>query len=522
MRRLTKADVEAILAKRFSEGFLKLSSIPKPHTFKDMQKAARRIVQAIEGKEKIAIVGDYDVDGVVSTALMKEFFDEIGYEVELVIPNRFKHGYGLTPQIIEELGDVHLIITVDNGINAVEAANRCQEKGIDLIITDHHTPGAELPDAYAIVNPKQKGCDFAYSDICGAQVAWFLIGELKKQMGLELDMRRFLDILVLAIIADIMPLRHINRPLVQAGLKAFEKSERPAIKFLRSVLKKSSFTSEDIAFSIAPVINSAGRMEDAKLALEFLSAQDFLSASVYYARLLALNSQRKAEERRVFEESLKFVEDGSKVIVSVGEDWNEGVVGIVAARLTDRFKRPSIVLTKTKDGLLKGSGRSLGEVDLYKLLEASQKFLKSFGGHKKAAGLSLEQKNLDSFKEHIASLAAKLPKEAFVDDGGVLGELPLWEVDWELIEILERYAPYGESNPMPKFAALDVEVLEWKRVGERQEHLLMTLRQRDRAFKAIWFRSEKEPSERIDIIYQPIKNIYKNEAYIQLFISKIV
>ncbi len=521
MRKLTKKDVYEILRSRFAEGFVKLGDLPQPHTFKDMQKAAKRIAEAIQKKEKIAVVGDYDVDGVVSTALMKEFFDHIDYPVQIKIPNRFKDGYGLSVGVVEQL-DADLIVTVDNGITAHEAAEYCRQKGIDLIITDHHTPPKELPKAYAIVNPKQEACSFAYSEICGAQVAWFLIAQLKKELGLSLDMKQFLDLLAIAIIADVMPLQHINRPLVQAGLKVFERSERPAVKFLRNSLKKSSFKSDDLAFGVAPVINSAGRMEDAKIALDFLLAKDFFEASVYYSRLLALNAQRKAEERRVFEESMKFVKEDEPVIVSVGEDWNEGVVGIVASRLADKFGKPAIVLTRSEKGYLKGSGRSVGEVDLYGLLDGSKEHLLGFGGHKKAAGLMVEVDQVDAFRKRVNAIAAKLPKELFLESSGVLGELPLSEVDWELIDILEAFAPYGESNPMPKFAALNVEILEWRNVGEKGEHLLMTLRQEEAVFKAIRFRNDfKIKKDRIDIIYYPAKNEFNNSVNIQLFVSKI-
>ena len=522
MRELTKEDVLKILSRRFSEGFVKLSQIPHPSTLKDMTKGAKRIKEAMEKKQKIVVVGDYDVDGVVSSALMHEFFNDIGYPVEIFIPNRFKHGYGLSPKVIEELGDVDLIITVDNGINAIDAAQVCQQKGIDLIITDHHTPGATLPQAYAIINPKQEACSFDYSEICGAQVAWFLIGQLKKELGFTIDMRKYLDIVALAIVADIMPLRHINRVLVQAGLLQFETSQRPAIAFLRSILKKEQFNSEDLAFSVAPVINSAGRMEDARLAFEFLSAKDFFEASVYYARLLALNSQRKAEERRVFKEALEQVRGDEKVIVSVGEDWNEGVVGIVAARLTEKFQKPSIVLTRSGD-FYKGSGRSLANVNLFELLQGSSEYLEKFGGHKKAAGLSLHPNQLETFRMHINRLAKTLPKEDFIEESNVLGFLPFNEIDWELIDILERFAPYGESNPLPKFATQNVEVVQKREVGEKGEHLLLTLRHNGRTFRGIKFKNEKELSGgKIDIVYYPARNIFNNNHYIQLFITNIV
>ncbi len=522
MRKLSKELIFQILSQRFEDGFLKLSHLPHPSTFKDMQKASRRIVQAIHNKERITIVGDYDVDGVVSSALMQEFFDTLHYPVDIVIPNRFKDGYGLSEKLLDRV-DADLIVTVDNGINATKAAKLCKERGIDLIITDHHTPPKELPDAYAIVNPKQRACGFSYSEICGAQVAWFLIAQLKSDLGMQLDMGSFLDLLSIAIIADVMPLRHINRPLVQKGLQLFTHSKRPSISFLRTNLKKERFGTDDIGFGIAPVLNSAGRMEDASLALEFLMAKDVFEASVYYSRLLALNAKRKAEERRAYKESLQFVDENQKVIVSVGENWNEGVVGIVASRLTERFQRPSIVLTKNEKGYYKGSGRSLGEVDLFALLDGASEHLLQFGGHKKAAGLSLEKESIAPFRTHINALASTLPPEAFLEEDGVLGELDFDQIDWELIDIIDSFAPYGESNPLPKFASFDIEVLESREVGENAEHLLLTLRQKGRIFRAIHFRKEKPlTKDRIDIVYYPAKNSFRNQTSIQLFVTKIV
>ncbi|WP_187647732.1 single-stranded-DNA-specific exonuclease RecJ [Nitrosophilus labii] len=520
MERLTKTKIYDILRKRFQEGFLKLSSLPSPDSLKDVEKAAKRVAKAIKNREKIAVVGDYDVDGVVSTAIMKEFFSYINYPVTIKIPNRFKDGYGITKELVKNI-DAEVIITVDNGISAVEAAEYCLERGIDLIITDHHTPPENLPNAYAIINPKQSMCSFKYEEICGAQVAWFFIAQLKKELRLNLDMKIFLDLLSIAIIADVMPLRHINRVLVQAGLKYFEISERPAIKFLRKTLKKSSFNSEDIGFTIAPVLNSAGRMDSAVLALDFLTSKDFFESSILYGRLLALNSERKSEEKRVFNEAKLHEKESSKIIVAAGDDWHEGVVGIVASRLVDRFKKPAIILTKTGE-FYKGSGRSFANIDLYSLLDKNRYLLHRFGGHKKAAGLSLAKTNLPGLIDGLNKEIESVPKEDWIEGTNVLGELPFEEVDWELIDIIDKFAPYGESNPMPKFAALNVEVADFREVGENGEHLLMTLRQKNRVFKAIKFRnSVKLNKDSIDIVYYPQKNIFNNNIYIQLNILKI-
>ncbi len=520
MEKLTKTKIYEILRKRFQEGFLKLSSLPSPDSLKDVEKAAKRVAKAIKNREKIAVVGDYDVDGVVSTAIMKEFFSYINYPVTIKIPNRFKDGYGITKELVQTI-DADVIITVDNGISAVEAAEYCLERKIDLIITDHHTPPKKLPNAYAIINPKQSICNFEYKEICGAQVAWFFIAQLKKEMRLNLDMKIFLDLLSIAIIADVMPLRHINRTLVQAGLKYFEISERPAIKFLRKRLKKSSFNSEDIGFTIAPILNSAGRMDSALLALDFLTSKDFFESSILYGRLLALNSKRKSEEKRVFNEAKLHHKDNSKILIAAGDDWHEGVVGIVASRLADRFKKPAVVLTKTGE-LYKGSGRSFANIDLYSLLDKKRYLLHRFGGHKKAAGLSLAKENLSKFIYGLNKEIENVPNKDWIENINILGELPFDEIDWELIDIIEKFAPYGESNPMPKFAALNVEVLDYREVGENGEHLLLTLKQKERVFKAIKFKNNSKVDKiNIDIVFYPQKNIFNNSIYIQLNVVKM-
>jgi single-stranded-DNA-specific exonuclease len=223
---LTKSDLFEILSSRF-ERDKRLSEIPNPALLQDGQKAAKRIADAIKSNQRIVLVGDYDVDGVSSTAIMVDFFRQIPYPLTALIPNRFKDGYGVSPTLLERI-EADLIITVDNGISAIEAADICKQKGIELIITDHHTPGEILPDAYAIVNPKLSTCPYPFKDICGAEVAWLLLALLKKELELDIDMRQFLDILAIAIIADIMPLIDINRTIVKEGLRLLQNSSRPA------------------------------------------------------------------------------------------------------------------------------------------------------------------------------------------------------------------------------------------------------------------------------------------------------
>ena len=519
--KLTKARIEAILASRFADGFKELSDLPDPYELHDMERAAERIARAVRKGERIAVVGDYDVDGVVSTALMEEFFEIAGHPVQAVIPNRFDDGYGVSPRVLDRI-DADVVVTVDNGITAVEAAELCKARGIDLIVTDHHTPSDTLPDAYAIVNPKQSACSFAYPEICGAQVAWFLIGALKRHLGLDLPMGRFLDLLALAIVADVMPLTSINRPLVQKGLEKLSTSRRPAFEAVRAYLGKNRFSAEDVAYGIAPRINSAGRMADASTALRFLRAKNLSEASAAWLELDALNRERREIENRTTEEAIAAARPEDPVVVVAQEGWHEGVVGIVASRLVGRYGKPAIVLA-AEGGRAKGSGRSVGEVDLYGLLSRSAEWLEGFGGHKMAAGLSLEVRNLDAFRRKICDEASRLDPELFVPKGRVLGELPLSEVDWELMEILERYEPYGEANARPAFLFRELEVVEARPIGQEKSHLKLFLRSGGRTLSAIRFSYEERvaPGDRIDLSGTLQINEFNGRRSIQLMVDKI-
>jgi single-stranded-DNA-specific exonuclease len=290
-KKTTPQIIEKNLQSRFiEEGFLSLSDLPKPSAFKDMDKATQRIVEAIHKGEKIMLIGDYDVDGVTSTTLMKMFFDNIGVELEWIIPNRFTDGYGLSANLIPRVVGFDLVITVDNGISAVEAAKLCKEQAIDLIITDHHLLPSTIPDAFAIVDQKQPDCTFPHAEVCGAQIAWYLIASLNRALNNKVDVKSYLGLVSIAIIADMMPLQHINRAMVTAGLKLLNRTELPAIRAFMEKLDKVALSADDIGFQIAPVLNSAGRMDDAKWSVEFLLSQNIYDARVRLERLVDFNN----------------------------------------------------------------------------------------------------------------------------------------------------------------------------------------------------------------------------------------
>lgn len=521
---LNQSSLQSLLLERFDDGFSKLSDIPNPALLKNAQKSVERIAQAIHQKQKITLVGDYDVDGVSSTSIMILFFREINYPLEAIIPNRFTDGYGVSPNVLRRV-NADLVITVDNGIAALEAAQICKDRGIDLIITDHHTPSDTLPDAYAIVNPKLKDCPYPFKEICGAQVAWLLLALLKKEMALQVDMKQYFDILALAIIADVMPLIGINRAMVQAGLQLMAQKRRPSSSIICEFLNKKTISSEDIGFQIAPRVNSAGRLEDAILASEFLTAPDEHTAYSKFELLTQLNELRKATEAEVSEDARSKVNPSDKIIVVAGENYHEGVVGIVASRLVQEFGRPAIVLN-IKDGVAKGSARSVGEINIYDLLRANDGFLTKFGGHKMAAGMSLREEDIEHFKDELNKDAEKFSDEDFLNKEELVGELEPSALDLSLLTILDQFEPYGEGNPRPRFFLNQAELVNIKFLGADKSHSKLNIRTHShmsQTYDLIAFRQRLSmpKDRRISCSYTVNKNEWNGKVSLQFMLDRV-
>lgn len=516
--------IEKHLKSRFvDEGFLSLSDLPKPSSFKDMQKATVRIVQAIQRGEKIVLIGDYDVDGVISTTLMKMFFDEIGVELEWIIPNRFRDGYGLSANLIPRIIGADLVITVDNGISAVEAARVCKEEGIDLIITDHHIVPHTVPDAFAIIDQKQDGCTFPYVDVCGAQIAWYLIASLNMALNSKIDIKAYLSLVSIAIIADMMPLQHINRAMVVAGLRLLNRSKLPAVRAFMEKLDKVALNAEDIGFQIAPVLNSAGRMDDAKWSVEFLLSQNIYDARIRLERLIDFNNQRKAIEQQITDEAFALVNPEDKVIVVVGKNWHEGVVGIVAARVGRRFEKPTIVLTQSENGELKGSGRSFHVCDLFKITQPCRPILYKFGGHTAAIGLSLPKENLEIFRKQINENYIKENYSESSFDPDIIGELSFSHINFNLVNLLKSFEPYGQGNPRPKFISSNVIIEDVNEMGKNGEHRRLTLSQNGIIQQAVLFKTKEvfHIGQVVSVIYEINENHFNNRVTLQLMLEKV-
>ncbi len=522
-KKLTLKALDNLLHNRFKEGFLSLKNLPHPSTFKDMDKATKRIVQAINNKEKITIIGDYDVDGVTSTTLMKLFFEEIDYPIEWVIPNRFKDGYGLSANIIPRILGTDLAITVDNGISAVYAAKLCKEEGIELIITDHHLLAPEVPECYAIIDQKQEACTFPYSDVCGAQIAWYLIASLKNALDIKINMMSYMELVAIAIIADMMPLQHINRVMVEAGIKTLNKSTKPAIRAFLEQSQKETLGAEDIGFFLAPLLNSAGRMDDALHAVDFLSSTNIYDARVRLERLKDFNALRKATEQDITEKAMLQVNLKDDVIVVHAEDWHEGVVGIVAARVARQYEKPCIVLSDNGEGTLKGSGRSFGDCDLFAITDGCRSHLEKFGGHQAAIGLSMKKKSLEAFKVQINKnyKISNYKKETL--DREIVGELHFSDISFELTKLVKKYEPYGQGNPIPKFISKNVEILQVDAMGKEGEHLRFSFGQEGIVMTGVQFKTREvyEVGSLVDVIYTVNENHFRGNVTLQLMVDKI-
>ncbi len=518
--KLTLEEIENYLKKRFEDsgGLLNLSNLPHPSTFKDMDKACKRIVSAIEKKEKIIIVGDYDVDGVISTTILTDFFESINTDVKWFIPNRFEHGYGLSTKILSHIQDFDVIITVDNGITAVDVASWCLENNKTLIITDHHITPQKLPNAYAIINPKQNDCTFIYPDICGAMVAWYLIAGLREHLKSTINLKSYLSLVAIATISDVMPLLHINRAIVITGLKELNNSQKSFLISLKNHLKSSNFKSEDISFWIAPLLNSAGRMNDASQAVLFLRSNDLSEANERLTFLVNTNEKRKIIEEEISNQAKEQVlNPNCSILIIRGDDWHEGVLGIVASRMVKYFKKPIIVLSKSKDGLLKGSGRSIKGFDLFASIDPHRDILETFGGHPMAIGISLREDRLKDFINALPNYS-----DICTDDADkAFCEIELELIDDRLFKILEKYEPYGEANSPLIFASCNININSTVSMGKNSEHRRYQISQNGKTIEGIHFNPSNPLEEKTynKVSYIIRKSIFKNVEILQLLIK---
>lgn len=438
--------------------FFNGTELSDPFLLLDMDKAVDAINEAVESGERICIFGDYDCDGITSTALLYDYLLNMGADVICMIPER-DDGYGLSMEAVEKMSadGVSLIVTVDNGISAVEEAKRIAELGMKLVITDHHQPSEELPNALAIVDPHRAGCLSPFKDLCGAGVALKLCAALDGG-SYDIVSEQYLDLVAIATVADVVPLVGENRIIVSQGLRMMANTENVGLLALmeKCGLKPDKLSSTNIAFTVAPRINAASRFGSAVTALDMLIAEDG-SAEEYADELIRLNSQRKSVESGIMEEIFAQVDGNdelkcSRVLVVAGKGWHRGIIGIIAARLVDIYHKPAVVLSVGGDGIAAGSARSISGFNVFKCFDHCRELLIKCGGHELAGGLTVSEENIPALREMIEKYAEDtcpvMPKMTLTADKLLRGA----DITYENAISLKRIQPCGDRNPEPVFA----------------------------------------------------------------------
>jgi single-stranded-DNA-specific exonuclease len=463
-----------------------LAHLPPWQSFKDIQKAVARVLSAMESGERIVIFGDYDVDGTTSCAMLKLAFAELGTEVEVYIPDRLTEGYGLNPIGLEKIAanGRALVITVDNGISAVEACVRAKELGLDVIVTDHHEPPAILPEAFALLNPKQPGCDYPFKMLAGVGVAFYLLIALRAALrgrahprAEKLNLRKYLDLVAIGTIADVAPLNGVNHILCRVGLGVLLEQvingQRVGLAALLRLagwkLENGLVDATDVGFKIGPRLNAAGRLGSAMAAAELMMTSDHARASELAEFLHGENAARQELEKKAVDQALKMTLAEFQKSVSVvlyDDSWHAGVVGLVASRVAEKLHKPTLILTKVDDKI-KGSGRSIPGFDLFATLNQMRERFLSFGGHGYAVGMSLKPEDLpwlrESFEKQVReALGNRKLAPALELDGIVSVEL----LEEKLCAMLDSLEPFGAENPRPKWLIQQVRLGHSKRIGQ--------------------------------------------------------
>ncbi|HXB73574.1 MAG TPA: single-stranded-DNA-specific exonuclease RecJ [Candidatus Acidoferrales bacterium] len=510
-----------------ARGFLHPSfdALHDPLLLRDMPAAIERITRAIRDKEKILIYGDYDVDGTMSVVLLTKVIELAGGVAGYHVPHRLKDGYGMRPEVVEAAAEqgVHLIISVDTGIRAGEVVRRANELAIDVIVTDHHLPESELPPALAVLNPNRPGCPYPEKNLCGAGVAFKVIQALLPNLGWPADRTRrvsesFLKLVAMATVADVVPLTGENRSMVKLGLDGLRDVRNAG---LRALLDVAGFTGDkvpgarQVAFQIAPRINAAGRMDTAKAVVELFLTADRARARELAQQLHDRNSDRQQVEAGIREICEKTAVDGAAcALVYYAEDWHRGVLGIVAARLVERLHRPVFVLSRnSEDGLAQGSGRSIPAFHLLEALESMSDLFVRFGGHKYAAGVTLEAARVPEFRQRFNTFASSLLQPGdFEKQVAVDAVIDLSEIRDRHIEEVFALAPFGNGNQPPLFAALNVEVAA-PPVIMKEKHLRVTVRQNGHTLTLKSFNSAGRAGElavgmRLDVAFHLEEDAY--------------
>lgn len=447
----------------------KLDSLHDPYLMKDMEKAVDRVNKG--KKEKILIIGDYDVDGTTSTSMLYAYFKQREFDVLYYIPDRYKEGYGVSIESIDyaDENSVKLIITVDCGIKAVNEVKYANSKGIDVIICDHHLPDVDLPKAHSVLNPKQLDCRYPFKDLCGCGIAYKLITAHNIKSANKLNIRSLLDFVALATISDMMPLIDENRVMVFHGLNEINNNPRLGLRnFLKSINKVDE---SKISFNIGPRINAAGRMKNGKIIVDLLTEEDANKANSLSNEVEYLNLKRRSIEKKVYENVIKKIDNTKYSNIIYGQNFSTGVLGIVASRLIEKSYKPTIIITDFDENLLTGSVRSVSGFDVYGALTKCEKFLYQFGGHKFAAGIKIEKSKLNAFIEHFEKTVQESVDGIMFERNYKYDiEVPFSELTVKNVKLISRMSPFGLENRRPVFRADNCTIIDdLKFVGKESQ-----------------------------------------------------
>ena len=511
-----------------------LEDLHDPFLLKDMDRAVSRIEKAIIDNENILIYGDYDVDGTTSVSLVSSYLKTITNHIATYIPDRYDEGYGISYQGIDFASDNNfsLIIALDCGIKAIEKVNYATQKNVDFIICDHHKPGDEIPKALAVLNPKRVDCTYPYKELCGCGVGFKLVHALASRRGQTIeDIQQYLDLVATAIAADIVPITGENRILTYYGLEVINSNPRNGIKAIIHQINKKKLTITDVVFIIAPRINAAGRIKHGNYAVELLTEMNYEAALDFAASIEKFNLERKELDKKITYEALQQIESANEKekfsTVVYSENWHKGVIGIVASRLIESFYRPTLVFTKSGNKLA-ASARSVKGFDVYEALNECSEYLEQFGGHKYAAGLTLDPKNYSAFKNKFEEVVkATIDKKLLIPEITIDLELELSEITPKFFRILQQMGPFGPQNMKPVFKTTSVRDNGYgKTVGADKSHLKLSIIDGadKKTYNAIGFglgNKIKSIKGDFDIAYSLDENEWKGNTSIQLILKDL-
>ena len=534
-RVLANRDIESLESSR-SFFDPKLSQLHDPFLMKNMNIAARMVTEKVKSGGRIFIFGDYDVDGTTGSSALFLFLNSLECDAKVYIPDRMKEGYGLSREGIDVAKDwgADLLISCDCGINATDEVAYANDQNLEVIITDHHMPDENLPEAKAILNPKQPDCSYPFKGLCGGAVVFKLIQAVSKLLDLDDDLvHQYIDLITLGTAADIVPLTDENRIIVKHGLKSLSKTKRPGLRALLEVsgLGEKELTVGRLLFWAAPRINAAGRLGDANRAVQLMTTEN-LPESLKLARELdEENRQRQDLQQSMVDEAIMKVNaevdlEKEKAIVLWDDNWHEGVIGIVASKIKETYHRPAVIISLS-NGTGKGSARSVKGFDLYENLTECRELLDGYGGHPMAAGLTLDRENLEDFRTRFSNLAYEtLADDDLVNSLDIEGEMDLNLIDSRFMDFLEKLAPFGPGNMTPKFITRHVIPVGNPRLVGNGDHLKFRAKKGETSYDAIGFNMGNHyekliTGKPIDIAYVVEKNEWQGRTSIQLNIMDI-